>query len=48
VLNIQGLQFQHPGLYSVDLALDGRHEASIPLAVKQMPAQQKGPPPQEM
>jgi len=45
VLNIQGLKFEQPGLYSVDIALDGRHESSIPLAVKQMQAP-KGPPPQ--
>lgn len=45
VVNIQGLKFDQPGLYSIDFAVDGRHEASIPLAVRQMP---KGPPPQEM
>lgn len=37
VLNIQGLQFNQPGLYSIDVALDGRHQTSIPLAVKLMP-----------
>jgi hypothetical protein len=47
VLNFQGLTFERPGLYSVDISLDGRHEASIPLAVRQMNPQ-KGPPPQEM
>lgn len=47
VLNIQGLKFEHAGLYSVAVALNGRHETSIPLAVKQMPTQ-KGPPSQEM
>ncbi len=36
VVNIQGLKIEQPGLYSVDLAVDGRHEASIPLAVKKM------------
>lgn len=40
VLNIQGLQFNQPGLYSMDVSLDGRHQISIPLAVKQVP---KGP-----
>ncbi|MDB6023882.1 MAG: hypothetical protein JWM68_105 [Verrucomicrobiales bacterium] len=41
VINIQGLKFEVPSLYSIDLALDGRHEASIPLAVKQMAPQQQ-------
>ncbi|MFN7138077.1 MAG: DUF6941 family protein [Limisphaerales bacterium] len=36
VVNIQGLKIDRPGLYSVDLSMDGEHEASIPLAVKQM------------
>ncbi len=36
VINIQGLKFERPGLFSIDVALDGRHEASIPLAIKQM------------
>jgi hypothetical protein len=36
VVNIQGLKFDRPGLYSIDLALDGQHQTSIPLAVKQM------------
>lgn len=40
VLNIQGMKFDRPGLYSVNLVLNGRHEASIPLAVKPVP---KGP-----
>ena len=37
VLNIGGIQFAHFGEHSVDLALDGRHEASIPLFVRQIP-----------
>ena len=45
VLNIQGLKIDRPGLYSIDIAVDGRHEASIPLAVKEMP---KGPPAAEI
>jgi len=36
VVNIQGLKIERPGLYSIDLAVDGQHEASIPLAVKKM------------
>src|SRR4051794_2302205 len=31
VVNMQGLRFEQPGLYSIDLSADGRHEASIPL-----------------
>jgi hypothetical protein len=41
VINIQGLKFEVPGLFSIDLSLNGRHEASIPLAVKHMGGQQK-------
>ena len=37
VLNIQQLKFETAGLYAIEIAADGRHEASIPLAVKQMP-----------
>lgn len=40
VLNIQQLKFQSPGLYAIEIAVDGQHEASIPLAVKQMPKQE--------
>jgi len=45
VVNIQGLKIDQPGLYSVDVAVDGQHEASIPLAVKKMG---KGPSQAEM
>ena len=38
VVNIQQLKFEKPGIYSIDLAVDGRQEASIPLSVRQMPA----------
>jgi len=34
IVSIQQLQFQKPGLYAIDIALDGRQEASIPLMVK--------------
>ncbi len=37
ILNIQQLKFENPGLYSIDLTLDGRSESSIPLLVKYMP-----------
>lgn len=37
VLNIQQLKFAAAGLYAIEIAIDGRHEASIPLAVRQIP-----------
>ena len=37
VLNIQQLKFETAGLYAIEIAVDGRHEASIPLSVKEMP-----------
>jgi hypothetical protein len=36
VLNIQQLKFDQPGLYAIEIAIDGQHEASISLAVKEM------------
>ena len=36
VLNIQQLKFATAGLYAIEIAVNGQHEASIPLAVKQM------------
>jgi len=39
ILNIQGLKFPGYGEYSIDLAVDGRHEASLPLYVNQVPEQ---------
>lgn len=33
LLNIQQLKFDKTGLYSIDIAIDGRHETSIPLQV---------------
>lgn len=33
VLNMNGLKFQQPGAYSIELALDGRHEKSLPVNV---------------
>ncbi|MEO7299490.1 MAG: hypothetical protein ABI042_13050 [Verrucomicrobiota bacterium] len=41
VLNIQQLKFDSAGLYAIELSSDGQHEASIPLAVKEMPREQK-------
>jgi len=34
IVNIQQLKFDQPGLYSIEIALDGRHVGSIPLQVK--------------
>lgn len=43
LVNIQQLKFDKPGLYSIDIAVDGRQEGSIPLLVKKMPHQQPRP-----
>jgi hypothetical protein len=37
VLNIQGLKLEKYGEYCINLAIDGRQEASIPLFVKPVP-----------
>ena len=37
IVNIQQLKFEHAGLYSMDVMLDGRAQASIPLLVKHTP-----------
>ena len=37
VVSIQQLQFPAAGLYSVDIRLDGKSQASIPLQVKLIP-----------
>jgi hypothetical protein len=34
IVSIQQLKFERPGTYSIDLAIDGRHEKSIPLSVR--------------
>ena len=36
ILNLQGIKFQKFGEYSIDLAVDGRHEASFPLYINQL------------
>jgi hypothetical protein len=33
ILNIQGLKLERYGQYSIDLAIDGRREASLPFFV---------------
>src|SRR5262245_31812062 len=37
IVNIQQLKFEKTGLYSIDLAVDGRQEGSIPLLVRDKP-----------
>ena len=37
ILNLQRLKFEKYGEYSVDLALDGRQEASLPIHIKKHP-----------
>lgn len=37
LINIQQLKFDKPGLYSINIAVDGRQEGNIPLLIKQMP-----------
>jgi hypothetical protein len=37
IINIQGLKFPELGLYSVDVLLDGKSQASIPLWIKNLP-----------
>jgi Family of unknown function (DUF6941) len=37
IVNIQQLKFEAPGLYSIDLSLDGQSQASIPLLVRHNP-----------
>ena len=45
VLNIQHLKFEAAGQYAIDIAIDGRHEASIPLQVRQGASYPAGGPP---
>src|SRR5207237_2013278 len=42
IINIQQLKFEKPGQDAMDIAIDGRQEASIPLHVKQMPPRKEG------
>lgn len=37
VLNINGMKFEKPGRYAIDLAIDGRHEKSLPINVAEAP-----------
>jgi len=40
IVNIQQLKFENPGLYSIDVSLDGQPQASIPLLVRHNPPAQ--------
>lgn len=39
ILNMHGIKFPVFGEYSIDLTVDSKHEASLPLNVNQLPAQ---------
>lgn len=39
ILNLQGIKFPNFGEYSIDLAIDGRHETSLPLYINQIQEQ---------
>ena len=45
LINIQQLKFEKSGLYSIDIAVDGRQEGSIPLLVKKAPQPPQPPQP---
>jgi hypothetical protein len=36
VLNLAGVKFERAGQYSIDLAIDARHERSLPIHVSQL------------
>lgn len=42
VINMQQLKFEKPGQYAIDIAVDGRQEASIPLQVRQVQSPKPG------
>lgn len=37
ILNMNGLKFEKPGQYSIDLAVNGRHEKSLPVNIIELP-----------
>ena len=45
VINIQHLKFEKAGHYGIDIAIDGRHETSIPLHVRLTPKASASPEP---
>ncbi len=44
VLNMNGLKFERPGQYSIELAIDSRHEKSLPVNVIELPHNAAQPP----
>ena len=44
IVNIQHLKFEKPGLYSVDISVDGEQKGSIPLLVRHVPPAPPPPP----
>jgi hypothetical protein len=40
IVNIQGLKFPEAGLYSVDVRLDDKSQAGIPLQIKLLPSRE--------
>jgi len=47
IINIQHLKFDKAGHYAIDVAIDGRHETSIPLQVRLVPPPAGARKPQE-
>jgi len=45
IINIQHLKFEKAGHYGIDIAIDGRHETSIPLQVRLVPQASTPPAP---
>ena len=43
IINIQQLKFDQPGQYAIDVAIDNRHEISIPLLVKMQTSDSTAP-----
>ena len=43
IINIQQLKLENFGTYAIDLAVDARHEATLPLVVKEAPAPPNAP-----
>lgn len=48
VLNMNGLKFEKPGQYSIELALDGRYEKSLPVNVVEFTPPDRPVPPTGM
>jgi len=37
IMSLNGFTIKEPGKFSIDLAIDGRHEISLPLTARQLP-----------